>query len=268
MKSGTAVLVVCALAVVGLFAGARACSPAGRQAEGTAAPSTPSGTSAGASATGKTGSASIAGIVRYRGPPLPPGRPAGLALPGCEGRTPQEPLQRSGDGVASAFVSVREGLPPGDYPVPAAPLTLDQRGCEFVPRVFGIRAGQPLELVNDDPTLHNVHALGESGGLAARGANAFNVAMPLQHGRVRRRFDAPQAMVTVVCDVHPWMRAYAGVVAHPFFAVSGAGGSYRIGGLPAGRYVVEAWQERLGRISAEVVVSEGESAALDLTFAR
>jgi hypothetical protein len=263
MKSGSLVLALCGLSAAALFVGARACSHASPDD----VPRTPA-PPGGRPKAGKTGSASIAGTVRYGGPPLAPPRPAGLATAGCEGRRPQTALQLAGDRVAAAFVFIREGLEAGDYPVPEAPLTLDQQGCEFSPRVFGIRDGQPLELVNDDPTLHNVHALGEGGGFLSRGANAFNVAMPVQHGRVRRRFDAPQTMVTVVCDVHPWMRAYAGVVAHPFFAVSAADGSYRISGLPAGRFVVEAWQERLGRTSAEVVVSTGESAALDLSYPR
>jgi hypothetical protein len=263
MKSGNLVLALCGLSVAGLLVGSRACSHASPED----VPRTPASPGRRAEP-GKVGSGSIAGTVLYRGPPLAWPRPAGLATAGCEGRRPQEALQLVGNRVAAAFVFIREGLPAGDYPVPEAPLILDQRGCEFSPRVFGIREGQPLEMVNDDPTLHNVHALGEGGGFMSHGANAFNVAMPVQHGRVRRRFDAPQTMVTVVCDVHPWMRAYAGVVAHPFFAVSAADGSYRISGLPPGRFVVEAWQERLGRTSAEVVISAGESAALDLSYPR
>lgn len=265
MKSGSAILLLCGLGVAALLVGARVCShESRREAPRGPAPAAAQGRARQAAA---TGSGSIAGRVVYRGPPLPAERRGVLATAGCAGGAPREP-EIAGGGVASAFVFVSGGLGAGEYPVPDEPVALDQKGCEFSPRVFGIRAGQTLEMINGDPTLHNVHALGAGGGFLSRGANAFNVAMPVQNGRARRRFDAPQTMVTVVCDVHPWMRAYAGVVAHPFFAVSSEGGSYRISGLPAGKYLVEAWQERLGRTSAEVVVSEGGSAALDLAYAR
>ena len=42
------------------------------------------------------------------------------------------------------------------------------------------------------------------------------------------------------------MNAYANVVPHPFFAVTGADGSFEIKGLPPGTYTVEAWHETLG----------------------
>ena len=36
---------------------------------------------------------------------------------------------------------------------------LDQKGCSYTPRVFGIQVGQSLDIVNSDETLHNIHAL-------------------------------------------------------------------------------------------------------------
>ena len=73
-------------------------------------------------------------------------------------------------------------------------------------------------------------------------------------------------MVTVACDVHPWMRAYLGIVRHPFFGVTGADGSYALIGLPAGTYVIEAWQEAVVRVEQTVTLGEGEDRALGLTF--
>jgi Carboxypeptidase regulatory-like domain len=160
---------------------------------------------------------------------------------------------------------VREGLPPGDYPVPAAPVELDQKECDYLPRVFGIRPGQPLSIKNSDNLLHNVNARGSGAGLS-RGPNAFNVAMPLQGLKTTRSFGEPQVAVTITCDVHPWMRAYAGVVPHPFFAVTDASGAFAIGGLPAGSYTLEAWHERLGKTTVQVTVAEGARAEAALEF--
>jgi plastocyanin len=101
--------------------------------------------------------------------------------------------------------------------LPAEPVVIDQRGCEYLPRVAGLRAGQRVAFRNDDQALHNVHALGT-------GSNAFNFGMPVTGMRTERLLTEPQVMVTVACDVHPWMRAYLGVVQHPFFAVTSADG--------------------------------------------
>jgi hypothetical protein len=264
MKSGTAVFLGCAGAMAALLVVARVVSRDAQQAPPQAAQ--PSH----AAAPGKTGTASIAGRVRYAGPPLAPERKPYLT-PECAARAAPDGHGAApiADGpVANAFVWIREGVPPGDYPLPSQPVELDQRGCEFSPRVFGIRAGQLLEVINDDPLLHNVHALGEGGGMLSRGQNAFNVAMPVQHGRAQRLFSAPQVMVTITCDVHPWMRAYAGVVAHPFFAVTGADGAFHLDALPAGKYVLEAWHERLGRTTREISLIDGARGALELEFGR
>jgi hypothetical protein len=43
--------------------------------------------------------------------------------------------------------------------------------------------------------------------------------------------------------VHGWMNSYAGVLPHPFFAVTTADGKYEIKGVPAGSYTIECWHE-------------------------
>lgn len=164
-----------------------------------------------------------------------------------------------GGEIAEAFVWIREGLPAGDYPIPAEAVVIDQRGCEYLPRVAGVRVGQPVAFRNQDDALHNVHALG-------RGSNQFNFGMPLAGMETKRTFGEPQVMVQIGCDVHPWMRAFAGVVSHPFFAVTGKDGSYSIQGLPPGSYTVEAWQEALPRASLPVAVAEGESKTADFVL--
>ena len=73
-------------------------------------------------------------------------------------------------------------------------------------------------------------------------------------------------MITVKCNLHPWMRAYLNVVSHPFFEVTGSEGSYEIRGLPAGRYLIVAVHESLGRQEASVDVEAGRSHRLDFTF--
>jgi plastocyanin len=159
--------------------------------------------------------------------------------------------------LANVFVYVKAGLAKYAYDAPAEPVVLHQRGCRFAPRVFGIRVGQPLEIVNDDETLHNVHA-------DASVNREFNFGQPLKGMRRQVTFDQPEVMVSFKCDVHGWMNAYAGVVDHPYFAVTGRAGRFTIPTLPAGAYVVEAWHEKLGTRTQKVTIAAKESR--DLTF--
>ncbi|MBI3871940.1 MAG: TonB-dependent receptor [candidate division Zixibacteria bacterium] len=173
----------------------------------------------------------------------------------------QEYIVGSGGELANVFIYVKSGLPAQKYPVPSDTLVFDQRGCEYYPHVFGMRAGQPLAILNSDPTLHNIHAMPTQ-------SSQFNMAMPKQGMRVTKTFEKPEVMVKIKCDVHAWMSAYAGVLDHPFFAVTGPDGRYSIGPLPPGTYELEAWHEKLGTMTASVTVGENETKETPFTFGK
>jgi hypothetical protein len=142
---------------------------------------------------------------------------------------------------------------------PAEPLVMTQRGCVYIPHVAAMVVGQPLKVINEDPTLHNVHALAK--------VNAeFNQAQPFQNMELERKFDKPEMAISVKCDVHPWMQSYISVLPHPYFAVTGEDGSFSIDGVPAGTYEIEAWHESLGTQTGQVTVTAGGTADLPLAF--
>jgi plastocyanin len=173
----------------------------------------------------------------------------------------EEVVANSNGTLKNVFVYVKEGLPAGQtFPAPATPATLDQKGCHYTPHVFGLQVNQPLEIINSDSTLHNVHGMPKE-------TKEFNLGMPIQGMKLKRTFEKPEVMVKFKCDVHPWMSAYAGVLNHPFFAVTGDDGSFKIADLPAGTYTVEAWHEKYGTQTASVTVAEGTPATADFTFA-
>ena len=159
--------------------------------------------------------------------------------------------------LGNVFVYVKEGVSGKFDPPPT--VTMDQKGCRYTPHVFGVQVGQTLTIVNSDPTLHNVHALPVSN-------EEFNMGQPVQGMKLDRTFTAEEVMVPFKCDVHGWMNAYVGVLSHPFFAVSGEGGSFSIDNLPAGDYVVEAWHEKLGTQTQNVTVGDGEKQEISFTF--
>lgn len=166
----------------------------------------------------------------------------------------------SNNTLKNVFVYVKEGLEGKTFEAPAEKFSLDQKGCTYTPRVFGIQIGQGLEIINSDSTLHNVH------GMPAQ-SKEFNIGMPIQGMKLTRKFDAPEVMVKFKCDVHPWMRAYAGVLTHPYFSVTGEDGSYKIENLPAGTYVVEAWHEKFGVQTQSLTVDEAGAQTADFGFA-
>jgi hypothetical protein len=79
-------------------------------------------------------------------------------------------------------------------------------------------------------------------------------------------FSTQEIMVPFRCDVHKWMNSFVGVVAHPFFAVTGADGAFQLKGLPPGTYTIELWHERLGTQSQPVTVDGKTPAAMKASF--
>jgi plastocyanin len=183
--------------------------------------------------------------------------------PNCvqPGVTITDELVVVGDGGAlkNVFVYVKDGLGDLRFPVPATPILLDQKGCHYVPHVFGAQVGQAVEVLNSDPTLHNIHALPTAN-------QEFNTGQPLPGMKHIHRFSTKEVMVPFKCDVHPWMRAYVGVLDHPYFAVSAADGTFSLKGLPPGTYTVEAWHETLGTATQTVTIGASETKEIEFKY--
>ena len=150
-------------------------------------------------------------------------------------------------GVANVVVRVKGPRP--ETPV-SAPVRLEQRDCTYRPRVQGAVLGQPLEVFNADPTLHNVHAyMGPK--------SFFNVAQPPGSQAVSKASPAAPGPVRLKCDVHRWMVAYVVYGESPFFTVTDKDGNFRLEGLPPGTWELEYWHESLGTLTSALEVKEG-----------
>jgi plastocyanin len=199
----------------------------------------------------------IKGNVRYLGP-----APALAPLPAikdqatCGKSLPDESLLVSNGGLKNVVLTVK-GAPkpePGTQPVR---VILDQSKCRYVPHVQAAAVGTPIDILNSDPILHNIHGyLGQ--------ATAFNLAMPLKNQKIAKKLDKP-GLLTLRCDVHSWMQAYIVVTDLPF-AVSGEDGGFVIANVPPGRYTVTAWHEKLGEKTAQVTVPAAGPATLEFSF--
>jgi plastocyanin len=204
----------------------------------------------------------LSGRVVFDGPP-PASPPISMASdPNCRPATPltgDTVVVGTGGGLENVFVYIKTGLEGRSFPVPTAPAVLDQSGCRYTPRVIGVQVGQRLDVLNSDPTFHNVHATGAVN-------REINLAQPTRGMRMTHTFTAAEVMVPFRCDVHPWMHAWVGVVEHPYFAVTGTDGSFELKDLPAGTYTVEAWHEQLGTQTQTITVGARATATTSFTF--
>src|SRR5262245_40675445 len=190
----------------------------------------------------------IRGSVGYAGSPQV--REIAVTEAACKGGpTSEETVQVAQGKLANAFVWVKKGLDGYAFPPPQGEVVLDQRKCMYTPHVVGVRVGQPLVFTSSDPVTHNVHTLPEENEPA-------NFAMSQAGQRAPRTFEATEVMIQTKCDIHPWMKAWIGVVDHPHFAVTGPDGAFEFKGLPAGAYEIEVWHEVLGRKSQTVTLAE------------
>jgi plastocyanin len=161
--------------------------------------------------------------------------------------------------LANVFVYIKQGLEGKTFQPPAEPVTIDQKGCWFTPRVLGIQTGQLLNVTNSDPVTHNIHPL-------AQVNRAWNQSQDPGAEPLKRRFKEREVMIRVKCNIHSWMRAWIGAVEHPYFAVTGADGSFEIRNVPPGDYTLEVWQEQYGTQEQKVTVKPSGKEDVAFTF--
>lgn len=220
----------------------------------------------GAEATGRPGyeeievtnGGTIVGVVTYRGSAPQPSpvhvstdqQVCGETIPSPAYRiTPKGEVQ----GVVVGIVEIDRGKP-----VPKEPVRIRNAGCMFEPHVQAITLTQrTVEVSNEDPVLHNVHA-----SLGRR--MLFNVGLPIRGMTVRKTLPGGAGTVHLTCDSHEWMEGWIVIFDHPYHEVTGPHGTFRIDSVPPGTYRLRAWHERLGAVEREVTVRAGEETRLDL----
>ena len=236
------------------FAFAAACTPPA------VAPSSPTPTPIAATTAvpAASGGAKIAGRVLYGGDPPPvSSRPVTIDTTLCgEAARPYRALEvePKTHGVAFAVVTVEgAGATAAALPFPS----IDEARCELYPFVTLARPGDRVRVTNSDAGLHDlhlIHADGRSEHFAAPPGKANEVDVT-----------APER-IQVVCDLHPWERAWIVVTDAPFAAVADETGRYEVDGVPPGRWTLRAWNPVVGDATAGVDVGESGVAGADVTL--
>ena len=160
---------------------------------------------------------------------------------------PETIVLGEGQTMGNVFVLIKN--PPNKkYLAPEEPVEISQKGCIYSPHVLGVMVGQPVKILNPDGILHSVHPM-------CKERRDFSLAVPKFRKVITKTFLEEEFMFLMTCDVHPWMRAWISVMAHPFFATTGKEGTYEIKGLPEGEYVIEVWHEILKTQTRKVKIA-------------
>jgi len=206
----------------------------------------------------------VSGTVKFTG--TPPANPKidMAEEPTCKGKyttAPVDPIVLvNKGGLANVFIYVKSGLPAAaKAAAPATPVTIDQQGCLYHPRVLGVMAGQGIEIKNSDAVLHNIKAMPKKN-------RGFNSSQPTAGMKTVKTFPLAELAIPFECNVHGWMHAKVFVMDNPYFAVSDENGAFSLKGLPPGTYTLEAWHEKFGTKTATVTVTAAGGTA-SFTFA-
>jgi plastocyanin len=146
----------------------------------------------------------------------------------------------------------------GSFAKPAAPpkAQMAQKDLAFVPMLLAVPTGTTVEFPNLDDTYHNIFS--------------YSPAKRFDLGRYRRderpvpaeQFDVP-GLVVLRCDIHEHMRGLILVVDTPYCVLTGVDGSYRLGGLPAGRHTLRVWLDSKTTLERPVELQAGVTLRAD-----
>jgi hypothetical protein len=144
-------------------------------------------------------------------------------------------IDPSSKGLADVVIFVRKASRVKEASPPAAPLVFDQKDCEFLSPVFAARVGQGVDVRNSDPIGHNTNISG----------TPFNQLIPAGGSTLFTPNAETGMPVSVTCNIHPWMKAYAVFRKDGYVAVSAVDGAFELADLPAGELLeFQVWHPR------------------------
>jgi len=215
------------------------------------------------SASASAGSASVKGIVTFTGT-VPAAKTINMAAdPSCAKQhaapaVMQEVMTDKKGDLQNVIVFISEGLGDQTFDPPSQPVVIEQKGCLYQPHVLAMQANQPLEVVNADPVMHNIHPMPNNN-------REWNKA-EVPGSKIDESFPRSEVAIPVKCNLHPWMRGYIAVFKHPYFVVTGKDGSFDLSNLPPGSYTLTAWHEKLGTMTQKITVGTNETKSVDFVF--
>ncbi len=160
--------------------------------------------------------------------------------------------------AAQADVVVYIEEVPGTFAPPAENPKIVQKSASFQPAVLPILAGTTVDFPNMDAIFHNVFSYSKT--------KPFDLGLYKSGASKQITFPKP-GQVTMYCSIHRTMKADILVLQNPYFAVTDAKGSYKIPGVPEGKYTLTGWHDRFPEASIDVdIPKDAASVTADLTL--
>lgn len=123
---------------------------------------------------------------------------------------------------------------------------VDQKQCDFVPRVVTVPAGGRVIFRSSDAVRHGV------AGFDPSGKNEFDLLIDHPGQTVETSYETPGPHY-MRCGFHAWMGGIVFVTQHPFYTVTDEKGQFRLSGLPERPYRIRVWHERMGVTEKEII---------------
>ncbi len=210
---------------------------------------------------GAPGGGTVSGKITYEGTPAKQ-KPIDMSKePSCAKQYATPPPTETvvtgpNNALVNVVVYISAGAP--DEGPPSQPAVFTQKGCRYRPHVLAFQVNQPLEVLNEDQTSHNIHPL-------AKINREWNKSQPPGTPPIIDKYDKME-FIPVKCNVHPWMHGTFAVLKNSHHAISGEDGGFNLPNLPPGKYTVTAWHEAYGEQSQEVTITGNESKTANFVF--
>ncbi len=162
----------------------------------------------------------------------------------------------------------------GAIPSQDTPITHIAGGA-FEPGISIGFVGREFVLKNEDDKLHNTHLYMRSahqndvsGRPLKFGSTVYNVALPRSGSTVKKpikpyhRYRDDTGYIEIVCNAHPNERAFLLVFDHPYAAIAGSDGAFKLTNIPAGKHEVRYWHG--GEVKVWQTVEVEDSVATDI----
>ena len=167
----------------------------------------------------------------------------------------------AGGALANAVVEI-QGVKKGKQWNLPTKFVYDQKKCAFSPHVMIIRPRAAGAVHNSDSVKHNVHTISKG---------IFNVNKTVAPGKslkIKKKKIKKPGTVFVKCDFHNWMGGWWIVAASPYITLTDAKGGFQIKDIPAGKYKVRIWQEKLGEQIKNIEIKKGATTALAVSLTK
>lgn len=145
----------------------------------------------------------------------------------------------------------------GEFPAPEAHAVMHQIGLAFAPHVLPIMKGTTVDFPDSDFFIEVEPRL-----MLQTRLNPGDWTV----GELRHYTFNKQGVAVILCRVHPDLEGLIVVLQNPFFDKTREDGKFTIEGVPPGEYTINVWHKRHGMVSQNIVVSAGETTAVDFAF--